>query len=82
VVLNSLFPKNAARLRATSDSEGWQLEHPPLPLRIKQQAAYVQDAIKAGNVTLNPGLRLNHYERTDDCVNASTEDALSPRLSL
>ena len=29
---------------------------------IKQQAAYVQDDIKAGNATLNLGLRFDHYD--------------------
>ena len=29
---------------------------------IKQQAAYVQDDIKAGNATLNLGVRLDHYD--------------------
>src|SRR5207253_1386235 len=29
---------------------------------IKQQAAYIQDEIKAGNATVNLGLRLDHYE--------------------
>jgi hypothetical protein len=41
---------------------------------IKQQAAYVQDDIKAGNATFNLGLRLDHY----DGLTSAT--LLQPRL--
>jgi carboxypeptidase family protein len=43
---------------------------------IKQQAAYVQDDIKAGAATLNLGLRLDHY----DGLTSST--LLQPRLGV
>jgi hypothetical protein len=41
---------------------------------IKQQAAYIQDDIKAGNANLKVGVRLDHY----DGLTAATE--LQPRL--
>src|SRR4051794_9912840 len=43
---------------------------------IKQQAAYVQDDIKAGNAMLNLGLRLDHY----DGLTSAT--SLQPRLGV
>jgi len=43
---------------------------------VKQQAAYVQDDIKAGNATLNLGLRFDHY----DGLMAAT--LLQPRLGV
>ena len=43
---------------------------------IKQQAAYVQDDIKAGDVTLKLGVRFDHY---DGLVSAS---AVEPRLGV
>jgi len=43
---------------------------------IKQQAAYVQDDIKAGNATLNLGLRLDHY----DGLTSAT--SFQPRLGI
>src|SRR4051812_27463619 len=43
---------------------------------IKQQAAYVQDDIKAGNATLNLGLRLDHYD------GLTTATLLQPRLGV
>jgi len=43
---------------------------------IKQQAAYVEDDIKAGNATLNLGLRLDHY----DGLTSAT--LLQPRLGV
>jgi hypothetical protein len=43
---------------------------------IKQQAAYVQDDIKAGNATFNLGLRLDHY----DGLTSAT--LLQPRLGM
>jgi hypothetical protein len=45
-------------------------------LTIKQQAAYVQDDIKAGNATLNLGLRFDHY----DGLTSAT--MLQPRLGI
>jgi hypothetical protein len=41
---------------------------------IKQQAGYAQDDIKAGNVTLNLGLRLDHYD------GLTTATLVQPRL--
>ena len=41
---------------------------------IKQQAAYVQDDIKAGNATLNLGLRFDHYD------GLTTATLVQPRL--
>ncbi len=41
---------------------------------IKQQAAYAEDTIKAGNVTFNAGVRLDHYD------GLSTATLLQPRL--
>ena len=43
---------------------------------IKQQAGYVQDDIKAGNATLNLGLRLDHYD------GLTTATLLQPRLGV
>jgi hypothetical protein len=43
---------------------------------IKQQAAYVQDDIKAGNATLNLGVRFDHY---DGLTSASL---VQPRLGI
>jgi len=43
---------------------------------IKQQAAYVQDDIKAGNATLNLGVRLDHY------YGLTTATLLQPRVGL
>jgi outer membrane receptor for monomeric catechols len=43
---------------------------------IKQQALYVQDDIKAGNATLNLGLRLDHYD------GLTSETLLQPRLGV
>ena len=43
---------------------------------IKQQAAYVQDDIKAGNATLNLGLRFDHY----DGLTSAT--LVQPRLGI
>jgi hypothetical protein len=45
-------------------------------LTIKQQAAYVQDNIKAGNATLNLGLRFDHY----DGLTSATQ--FQPRLGI
>ncbi|HEY1308099.1 MAG TPA: TonB-dependent receptor [Vicinamibacterales bacterium] len=43
---------------------------------IKQQAAYVQDDIKAGHATVNLGLRLDHYD------GLTTATLLQPRLGV
>ena len=43
---------------------------------IKQQAAYLQDDIKAGNATINLGVRLDHY----DGLSAAT--LVQPRLGV
>jgi len=43
---------------------------------IKQQAAYVQDDIKAGNATLNLGVRLDHYD------GLTTATLVQPRLGV
>jgi hypothetical protein len=43
---------------------------------IKQQAGYVQDDIKAGSVTLNLGLRFDHYD------GLSTATLVQPRLGV
>jgi hypothetical protein len=43
---------------------------------IKQQAAYVQDDIKAGNATLNLGLRFDHYD------GLTTATLVQPRLGV
>jgi len=43
---------------------------------IKQQAAYVQDEIKAGNATFKLGLRLDHYD------GLTTDTLLQPRLGV
>ena len=43
---------------------------------IKQQAAYLQDDIKAGNATINLGVRLDHY----DGLSAAT--LVQPRLGI
>src|SRR3954454_19168264 len=43
---------------------------------IKQQAGYVQDDIKAGNATLNLGVRLDHYD------GLTTDTLLQPRLGV
>jgi hypothetical protein len=43
---------------------------------IKQQAAYVQDDIKAGNATLNLGVRFDHY------VGLTSATLVQPRLGL
>ena len=43
---------------------------------IKQQAAYVQDDIKAGNATFKLGLRLDHYD------GLTTATLLQPRLGV
>ncbi|MDR1990999.1 MAG: TonB-dependent receptor [Acidobacteriaceae bacterium] len=43
---------------------------------VKQQAAYVQDDIRAGNMTLNVGVRFDHY---DGLTSASM---LQPRLGV
>ncbi|MGH9144622.1 MAG: TonB-dependent receptor, partial [Vicinamibacterales bacterium] len=43
---------------------------------IKQQAAYVQDDIKAGNASFKLGLRLDHYD------GLSTATLLQPRLGV
>ena len=43
---------------------------------IKQQAAYVQDDIKAGNATLNLGVRLDHYD------GLTTATLVQPRVGV
>jgi hypothetical protein len=43
---------------------------------IKQQAAYIQDDIKAGNATVKLGLRLDHYD------GLSTATLLQPRIGV
>ena len=43
---------------------------------IKQQAAYVQDDIRAGNVTMKVGLRLDHYD------GLTTSTLLQPRVGV
>ena len=43
---------------------------------IKQQAAYVQDDIKAGNATFKLGLRFDHYD------GLSTDTLVQPRLGV
>jgi len=43
---------------------------------IKQQAAYVQDDIKAGNATIKLGLRLDHYD------GLTSETLAQPRLGV
>ena len=43
---------------------------------VKQQAAYVQDDIRAGNVTMNVGVRLDHYD------GLSTSTLVQPRLGV
>jgi hypothetical protein len=43
---------------------------------IKQQAAYVQDDIKAGNATLNLGMRLDHYD------GLTTATLVQPRVGV
>src|SRR4051794_8307060 len=43
---------------------------------IKQQAGYVQDDIKAGNATLNLGVRLDHYD------GLTTATLVQPRLGV
>jgi len=43
---------------------------------IKQQAAYIQDDIKAGNATFKLGLRLDHYD------GLTTNTLLQPRLGV
>jgi hypothetical protein len=43
---------------------------------IKQQATYIQDDIKAGNATVNLGVRLDHYD------GLSTATLLQPRLGV
>jgi hypothetical protein len=43
---------------------------------IKQQAAYVQDDIKAGNVSLKLGVRIDHYD------GLTTSTLVQPRLGL
>ena len=43
---------------------------------IKQQAAYVQDDIKAGNATFKLGLRLDHYD------GLTSETQVQPRLGV
>ena len=43
---------------------------------IKQQAAYVQDDIKAGHATLNLGLRFDHYD------GLTTATQFQPRLGV
>jgi carboxypeptidase family protein len=43
---------------------------------IKQQAGYAQDDIKAGNVTLNLGLRFDHYD------GLSTATLVQPRVGV
>jgi Carboxypeptidase regulatory-like domain len=43
---------------------------------IKQQAAYIQDDIKAGNATLNLGLRFDHYD------GLTSETLFEPRLGI
>jgi hypothetical protein len=43
---------------------------------IKQQAAYVQDDIKAGNATLNLGVRLDHYD------GLTTATLVQPRVGI
>jgi carboxypeptidase family protein len=43
---------------------------------IKQQAAYVQDDIRAGNATLNLGLRFDHYD------GLTTATLVQPRLGV
>lgn len=43
---------------------------------VKQQAAYLQDDIKAGNMTLNLGLRFDHYD------GLSTATLVQPRVGV
>jgi hypothetical protein len=43
---------------------------------IKQQAAYIQDDIKAGNATFNLGVRLDHYD------GLSASSSIQPRLGV
>lgn len=43
---------------------------------IKQQAAYIQDDIKAGNATLNLGVRFDHYD------GLTTASLVQPRLGI
>ena len=43
---------------------------------IKQQAGYIEDDIKAGNATLNLGVRLDHYQ------GLTTATLVQPRLGL
>ena len=43
---------------------------------IKQQAAYIQDDIKAGNATLNLGVRFDHYD------GLTTASLVQPRLGV
>jgi Carboxypeptidase regulatory-like domain len=43
---------------------------------IKQQAAYLQDDIKAGNATLNLGVRLDHYD------GLTTATVVQPRVGV
>jgi len=43
---------------------------------IKQQAAYVQDDLKAGNATLNLGVRLDHYD------GLTTATLVQPRVGV
>jgi hypothetical protein len=43
---------------------------------IKQQAAYVQDEVKAGNATLNLGVRLDHYD------GLTTATLVQPRVGV
>ncbi len=43
---------------------------------IRQQAAYIQDDIKAGNVTMKVGLRLDHYD------GLTTATLLQPRVGV
>ena len=42
---------------------------------IKQQAAYVQDDIKAGNATFKLGLRLDHYDGLSTATSSSRASA-------
>jgi hypothetical protein len=55
-------------------TRGGSLFHYSQAGTIKQQAAYVQDEIKAGNATFKLGVRLDHYD------GLSTATQLEPRL--
>ena len=45
---------------------------------VNQYAAYIQDAITLGNLTLNPGLRIDHY----DGLGIITDTQAQPRIGV